>query len=111
VGGPQVGDGEPVGERPAEALEDSAVELVGAGGAVALHMVHEGLEDGDGGQGLRGGGDRLLAAGHQLVVALPGGLLVGAEVDLPAVELDVAELAAGAEERFGTFRHGAALLT
>lgn len=102
----EVGGREPgrVGQRGDEPLEVPAVAGVGAGGPVGLAPVEEPVHQaGDGGRlnGRRGG--------HELVLPPEGGGAVAAEVDLPAVDLDVPQVAAQAVERLREVGHGPAL--
>jgi hypothetical protein len=43
--------------------------------------------------------------GHETMVRREGGIFVEAEVDLPAIDLDLPEFALTTEERFGEVSH------
>ena len=102
VEGPQLGDGQIRLHGLHKTLDSFLVPIVGARRAVLLAPIEESVTNDDECPDRRRNGSRL---GHQLMVSRKCGLLVGAEIDLPAGNLNVPDAARRAEKRLGKLWH------
>lgn len=101
VVGRQLADAKIGANETDKRLDVAVIPIVGLGSRVLLSRFKKCFEDGDSVLVV----NAAQPATHQLVILIERLLLVGAEIDLLTVDLDVPELARRTEERFRKLRH------